>query len=178
MTAFSISGPVIETERLILRLPEARDAPACIAYQSSDRSRFTGGPKPADQAWRGFASVIGHWAIRGWGVFSVVVRGDDVACGVAGPWMPHGWMEHEISWTLWDPRHEGKGVAHEAVLAARDWAFRTLGWSTAVSYIDPENARSIRLAERLGATRDDAARHGFGDQPCLIYRHPAPGAAA
>jgi RimJ/RimL family protein N-acetyltransferase len=174
MTSFAISGPVIETERLILRVPEARDATGSIAYQVSDRSIFTGGPKPEDQAWRMFASIIGHWAIRGWGLFAVQMKSDDQACGMVGPWMPHGWVEQEIGWTLWDGRHEGLGVAHEAALAARAWSFETLGWTTAVSYIDPQNARSIALAERIGARLDPEAKHGFGDEPCLVYRHPAP----
>jgi RimJ/RimL family protein N-acetyltransferase len=53
----------------------------------------------------------------------------------------------------------------------RAHAFRDLGWTTAVSYIDPDNARSIALAERLGAVRDRGARQPVFDKPCLVYRH-------
>ncbi|MEL7026999.1 MAG: GNAT family N-acetyltransferase, partial [Pseudomonadota bacterium] len=54
--------------------------------------------------------------------------------------------------------------------------FTELGLSTLVSYIDPENARSIALAERLGAVRDDEAEKPE-DNP-LVYRHPTPEASA
>ncbi len=54
----------------------------------------------------------------------------------------------------------------------RRHAYEDLGWETAVSYIDPANARSIALAERLGCTRDDAADRVHPDD--LVYRHPSP----
>ena len=55
----------------------------------------------------------------------------------------------------------GKGV--------RDWAAEALGLDRLVSYIDPHNARSIAVAERLGAVLDpDAAKQ---DPEDLVYRH-------
>ncbi len=54
-------------------------------------------------------------------------------------------------------------------MALRDWAFQDRKLKTLVSYIDPDNARSIRLAERLGATIDDHARKQDPDD--LVYRH-------
>ena len=42
--------------------------------------------------------------------------------------------------------------------------------STLVSYIDPANKKSCKLAENLGAVIDtEAARPDVGD---LVYRHP------
>jgi RimJ/RimL family protein N-acetyltransferase len=72
---------------------------------------------------------------------------------------------------------EGRGFASEAAAAVRDHAFRALGWPTLVSYMDPENDRSVRLAERLGGVRDDAAARPAGPDECIVYRYPAPGAA-
>ncbi len=41
-----------------------------------------------------------------------------------------------------------------------------------MSYIDPDNARSIALARRLGCTEDPAAEPLYpGD---MVFRHPAP----
>ena len=76
--------------------------------------------------------------------------------------------------TLWD-RAEGRGIAFEAIRAVRAHAYRTLGWPGAVSYIEPENARSIRLAERLGCVRVDEPTPYPGG---LVWRHPAPEAVA
>ncbi len=68
------------------------------------------------------------------------------------------------------PEGEGKGYAFEAANAVLDWAFLTREMPTLVSYIAPQNARSIALAERLGATRDTEAKApNEGD---LVYRHP------
>ena len=64
---------------------------------------------------------------------------------------------------------EGKGYAFEAAIAMRDWAFQERKLKTLVSYIDPDNSRSIRLAERLGATIDEHARPQHPDD--LVYRH-------
>lgn len=168
--------PVLETERLILRAPEPRDAGQSIAFMTSGRAQFVGGPVSREKAWRSFAVKIGHWALRGFGLWSVTLKGDDRALGLVGCWCPEGWPENEISWSVW-PEAEGKGIAYEAALAARAYAYRTLGWPTAVSYIDRPNTRSIRLAERLGAVRDDAAAYpgqGTDVEPCYVYRHPRP----
>lgn len=168
--------PVLATERLILRAPVAADWPLWRDFSFSDRARYI---RPAGEftegtCWRAFGHVIGHWVLRGWGMFVFTLRGEDRALGMAGPWFPEGWPEREIGWTIWAPEVEGRGIAREAASAARDHAFTALGWDGAVSYIDPANARSIALAERLGATRDAQATTPFGDRPCLVYRHSAP----
>jgi len=163
--------PILETERLILRGPEPRDCAAFVDFFMSDRARYVGGPLTRGKAWRTFALEIGHWRMRGFGMWAVTMRGSDDSLGLVGCWFPEGWPEKEIGWIMWRDA-EGKGIAHEAALAARDHAYGVLGWPTAVSYIDQPNARSIRLAERLGAARDDAAQCPDGPEPCLVYRHP------
>lgn len=165
-------NPTLETERLVLRRPDDRDTEAAIAFLASDRARFVGGPLDLGQAWRAHAKMVGHWGLRGFGLFAVTEKSTGKTLGIAGPYYPGNWPEHELGWHIWDPAYEGKGIAYEAVLAARAWVYGTLGWKTAVSYIDPGNDRSIALAERLGARFDpDAARP---DDTCLVYRHPAP----
>ena len=44
----------------------------------------------------------------------------------------------------------GKGYALEAAVATIDYAFDLLGWDNVIHTIDPDNAASIRLLERLG----------------------------
>ena len=67
-------------------------------------------------------------------------------------------------------------MAAEAARAVLAHVFGTLGWTTAVSYISPQNARSIALAERLGAVRDAGAA-GPAESD-LVFRHSPPGAAS
>ena len=77
------------------------------------------------------------------------------------------------------PQAEGKGIAHEAAIAARNYAYGVLGWTTAVSYIDEPNIRSRRLAERLGCWHDEEAKTlDDPDVKVLTYRHPSPEALA
>jgi len=168
----SLDGiPVLETARLILRAPRAEDAAGYIAVHASERARYMGGNQGHSAAWTAFATEIGHWVVHGFGMWAVTRRGDDRRIGMVGGWFPAGWPEKEIGWTLW-PEAEGQGIAHEAALAARAHAYRVWGWKTAVSYVDPANVRSRRLAERLGAVLDaDADRV---DPEDVVYRHPSP----
>lgn len=168
--------PVLTTDRLILRAPGPQDWPQALAFFQAPRSAFVRNRQPLDEgkAWRAFCHIVGSWVARGYGSFVITAKGDDTALGLTGPWHPIDWPEREIGWTLWSDAVEGKGIAFEAAQAAIAHAFGPLGWETAVSYIDPDNARSIALAERLGAVRDDAAPHPDPDEPCLVYRHPAP----
>ncbi len=162
---------VLETERLLLRPPRAEDWPGAQAFYRSRRSRFVNGPKSDAEAWRSFAVEVGHWTIRGYGMFTITEHGSDRGLGLIGPFYPVGWPEREIGWLLW-PESEGKGIGYEAARACLDHAFGALGWDTAVSYIDHNNDRSRALAERLGAVVDDAAPTLAADT--LVYRHPRP----
>ncbi|WP_212525143.1 GNAT family N-acetyltransferase [Actibacterium sp. MT2.3-13A] len=170
--SLSVNTPVIETERLVLRAPKLSDFEPFLAFMQSDRARFVRRAEiDRDTGWRAFAHVAGMWMLRGYGSFIFSARDDDHPLGMAGPWHPITWPEREIGWALWAPEAEGNGLAFEAARAARDFARETLGWDAAVSYIDPQNARSIALAERLGAVLDPAAQTP-GGEPCLTYRHP------
>ena len=176
MTVALANTPVLETERLTLRAPVASDYPAWEAFAASDRARYLGGPHDSQAAWRAFGHFVGHWVMRGYGQFTVTLKGEDRPLGSVGPWFPGGWAETEIGWILWDAGIEGKGIAREAAIAARAYAFDSLGWTTAVSYIEPENARSIALAERLGARLDPQAPLSalHREIGALAYRHPKP----
>jgi len=163
--------PRLETERLILRAPASSDLDAEAAFFASERSHFVGGPMTRGEAWRSIAGVLGHWCLRGFGFFAIELKDTGEYAGRAGPWYPYSWPEAEIGWSLMNG-FEGLGIAHEAALATRRWAYETLGWETAVSLIAPGNERSIALAERLGATYEyDFLHEKYGHVP--IYRHPS-----
>ncbi|MGR3485580.1 MAG: GNAT family N-acetyltransferase [Paracoccaceae bacterium] len=173
--------PMLVTDRLVLRPPTAADLGPMSAFFASTRARFVGGPHgDARGHWNTLAMIVGHWDIVGFGMFTVTLRegapapGQGRAVGLCGPWFPPDWPEREIAYHLWDADLEGTGVMAEAAGAALDHAFGPLGWDTAVSYIHPENARSVALARRLGASFDPGARKMPGPAPCHVYRHPRP----
>ncbi len=171
-----VGVPIVETERLVLRAPASRDVDAYIAAHDEERAQWMGGHSGRDAAWRAFSAITGHWALRGFGLWAVTRKGSEAILGTVGCWYPEGWPEREIGWFIFPPA-EGLGLAREAALAARDFAYSRLGWATAVSYIHPKNARSIALAERLGAVRDDKAARPKPELGTLVFRHPAPGAS-
>lgn len=169
---FEQSIPRIETPRLILRAPGLADFDGFAGYVASERSRYTGGPMDRGLAWRSWGHAVGHWVLRGYGIFVIEDKATGRALGTTGPWFPEGWPEPELAWTLWDTSVEGKGIAAEAALAGRAWAYETLGWTTAISVILEGNTRSEALAQRLGCVRDGGMTHPqFG--ATSIWRHPA-----
>ncbi|MEM7719732.1 MAG: GNAT family N-acetyltransferase [Pseudomonadota bacterium] len=161
----------LNTERLVLRRPTGGDAEAIMAFYNTERSQFTGGDLGRFNAWKQTAAMLGHWEVSGFGLWAVTMRGDDTILGLVGPFYPDGWPETEIGWVLFDGA-EGQGIALEAARAAIADARSRLGWRDIVHYIAPENERSIKLAERLGAVQDPDAVTPKPDAPCLVYRQP------
>lgn len=162
---------IIETERLILRKPEQDDAAHVCAFYLTERSQFVGGPCDGPTAWRTTSMLLGHWIMRGYGLFTVVRKDENRPVGLIGPWYPEGWADHEIGWHIWRPEDEGHGFATEAASAARDWCRSALGWSRIVSYIADGNDASVAVACRLGAEHDPAAPMP-SSRPCHVYVHP------
>ena len=161
----------LQTERLVLRRPNGGDAEAIMAFYNTERSEFTGGNLGRFNAWKQTAAMLGHWEVSGFGLWAVTTRGNDDILGLVGPFYPEGWPETEVGWVLFEGS-EGKGYAFEAAKAAIVDVRERLQWKEIVHYIAPENERSIRLAERLGATRDTAAATPKPDDPCFVYRQP------
>jgi len=162
----------LQTPRLVMRRPQPGDWMAFHDFMMSDRSTHFGAHMDLAKIWRSFAAELGHWEIFGYGMWAVTIRGDNDCVGLVGPWTPPDWPETEIGWMMFDASIEGTGIATEAADAAVKHAYDVLGWQTAVSYIGHTNARSIKLAEKLGAKLDVAA---IGPtQDTIVYRHPLP----
>ena len=162
-----------ETKRLKLRGWQQADFEAYAGYYGDVRTaKFVGGLMPRAKAWRHFAAVVGHWTLKGFGFWAVDEKATGDFVGCVGLWEPEGWPEIELGYWLMPAAH-GKGYATEAALCARRFAFEEVSAKTLVSYIDPGNAPSIKVAERLGAQLEatiellDLGAHH-------VYRHPAP----
>ncbi|WP_299828184.1 GNAT family N-acetyltransferase [uncultured Roseobacter sp.] len=167
--------PVITTDRLILRAPTEGDVAAFAGFYASEAAQFVGGPMKDFEVWRYTAEVLGHWQLRGFGRWMVERKDTPGAIGLVGLHAPLDWPEPEVGWMLWGGN--GKGYASEAGRAARHFAYDTLGMTTLISQIAPGNAASVRVAERMGATREmpDNVHPVYGT--LQVYRHPGPEAA-
>jgi len=145
-------GPTLETARLTLRPPCAGDFDAWAAFMADPvAARFVGGAQPPGGAWRSLAMMTGSWVISGFGNFSVIEKATGRWIGRAGPWYPAGWPGPEIGWAF-DRSAWGNGYATEAALRCVTFAFEVLGWDRVVHPIDPANAASIAVAQRIGST--------------------------
>lgn len=170
MNAMTDQIPVLDTSRLTLRAPGRRDLATLTAFFETERSHIVGGPADATDTFAKLASRIGHWALKGYGLWHIDERKTGDFLGWVGVINPPGWDEPELGWTLF-AHAEGKGFGFEAASAARAYAALQQGLDRLISYIRPDNARSIALARRLGAAHE---RDGvLMDTPCQIWRHPA-----
>jgi RimJ/RimL family protein N-acetyltransferase len=148
---------VLETERLILKplAPEDFEAhakmmadPAVARFLTADRQ-----PQPRSAEWRGYAMLLGHWSMRGFGFFSVFEKESGDWVGRVGPWRPEGWPGLECGWSV-APAHWGKGYAVEAAIASVNWIFaQEPGLHRIISLIHPQNTNSQAVAKKIGEER-------------------------
>jgi RimJ/RimL family protein N-acetyltransferase len=127
---------------------------------------------------------IGGWETDGLGPFVVATAGADPrAVGWAGlmifdtrGWTPSTWADAgrhaqpELGWALMRT-HWGNGYATEAAAAIRDWAHDCRSIDRLVSLISPENVRSRRVAERLGAVPTETVIPLDSSREAVVWRH-------
>lgn len=168
-----ITAPILTTDRLLLRPPRADDFDSVRAFgQSEERMRFLGGVADANAQWRVFLADIGHWSLRGYGLFSVEVRASGALAGRVGPIFHLHNDEPELAWHLFEG-FDGHGYASEAALAARAWYYAHTGNGALMSWVNVANHASQGVARRLGAVieSEETTASGHTGQ---IWRHPGP----
>ena len=151
------AAPRIETARLVLRPHRMEDFAPFAAFFASDAARYVGGPDARAARWHGFAGDVGAWELLGFGYWAIEERATGAFAGQVGLNHPPHFPEREIGWILM-PGFEGRGYRHRGGARRPRLRLRHARLATAVSYIDPDNARSIALARRIGCIEDpDAA---------------------
>ncbi|MFM2288290.1 MAG: hypothetical protein RL684_1433 [Pseudomonadota bacterium] len=168
--------PTLETERLRLTAFGERHFEAYASMLAdADSTRFIGDGQPLDRmnAWRSMAMLLGHWMLRGYGMWAVERKDDGVFIGRVGLHQPEGWPDLELGWMLL-PEHRRHGYATEAGHAALEFAFTRLRAPRAVSLIRAGNVASERVARRLGGRQ--ATMIDFLGAAMLVYVYaPADG---
>jgi RimJ/RimL family protein N-acetyltransferase len=156
----------LTTERLSLRPPREDDlADLAGLYGDPEVMRYigSGGPWTPQRTALALKRWMSFWSDDGFGMFVVTRLDDGGLVGDVGllAWNPETWTPGsrarigatavvEIGWTL-TREAWGQGYATEAATAVRDWARDELGLERLISLIQPRNAASIRVAEKLGA---------------------------
>jgi len=143
----------LSTDRLHLRPFQAGDfdAHAAICGDASVMQYIRDGALSRVEAWWQMARYMGHWQLRGYGLWAVLERASNTLVGHLGFLNPEGGIGFELGWAL-ARSHWGKGYAYEGVQAAIGYGFTVLDQPQILCVIRPENSRSITLAERLGAS--------------------------
>ena len=161
----------LETQRLLLRVPQAGDFERYAeVLGDEDAARYIGGTQPRAAAWRRFLQMPGAWAVQGFGMFSVIEKDSGRWVGRLGPWQPEGWPGTEVGWGV-TRESWGKGYAIEGATAAIDWAFARLGWDEIIHCIAPDNRASQQVALRLGSSLRGPVRlpAPYEDAPCDLW---------
>ena len=160
----------VETDRLTLRVPTAEDVSVLDQMHNDPEvlrhMTLVGREGGGSAAWRTIALHMGHSGLLGYGQWAMFVRAERQAVGRVGLWKAPGWAGLEMSWMV-RRSHWGRGYATEAARAAVRSAFVDAGAEQVISIIRPDNARSIRVAEKIGEVFE---RHDQLDgQPVHIY---------
>jgi RimJ/RimL family protein N-acetyltransferase len=117
----------------------------------AESMRYIGDGKPLSRndAWRSLSYLLGHWEMRGFGLWAAEEKESGALVGRIGLYQPEGWPGLEVGWLV-DRERWGEGFATEGGRAALQWAFERLRPERVLSLIVPPNAASIRVAEKLG----------------------------
>jgi RimJ/RimL family protein N-acetyltransferase len=168
--------PTLETARLRLRGHRIEDLGPCAAmWGDPEVTRHIGGqPFSTEGCWAKLLRYVGHWTLLGFGYWAIEERATGRFVGEVGfadfkrEVTPSLNRVPELGWVLTRSAW-GKGMATEAALAALGWGDVHFRGAHTVCLIDPNNAPSIRVAEKCGfvATRE---QHVYKGEPVLLFR--------
>ena len=176
------------TDRLCLRTPTPQDAEALYDLFADSEVMHGLGKEPVSGLEETRAMIeagIGGWRSDGLGPFIIETAATDgQVVGQAGlmifdtrGWTPSTWAnagshaQPELGWAL-IRAHWGYGYATEAATAIRDWAHESRTIDRLVSLISPDNVRSQRVAERLGAIPTETVTPLDSRRKAVVWRHP------
>lgn len=149
--------PVLETERLIMRKPVATDIDEVFVHRSNPEHmkyimhRFATERKQVEEMIDRIHNLIAKNEGINW---AITQKGDDKILGMVGyVCFYNDHYRAEIGYTL-HPPYQGKGIVHEAVSAAIQYGFDTLGLHSIEGIVNVVNEPSKKVLERLGFSKD------------------------
>jgi RimJ/RimL family protein N-acetyltransferase len=163
----------IRTERLLLRRWRPDDLAPFAAMNADPRvTEFLPTPLSREESDAWVARAEAHFERHGFGLWAAEIFGVAPFAGFIGlstprfdaPFQPCV----EIGWRL-APAHWGRGFATEGARAVLAFGFDVLRLAEIVSFTVPANARSRRVMEKIGMTRNPADDF---DHPLLPEGHP------
>ncbi len=148
----------IKTQRLLLRPWNEADLPSLTSMNQDPKVMEFIGPMLGEVESRAMIERARRsWNENGYGRFAIEISETSELIGFVGlaqcKFESHFTPAVEVGWRL---AHEywGFGYAAEAATAVLDWGLDSLELDELVSFCSGSNARSRRLMETLGMTRD------------------------
>jgi RimJ/RimL family protein N-acetyltransferase len=166
---------LIETDRLLLRMPELADAeafmgifwdPEVVAKKQVTLQEPPGGP---DLALKNMGDMLRQWEVRGYGQWSVIEKATGHVIGSVGFFHPQmKWLGVDLGWVLHRSRW-GHGFATEAATATLGWVWDNTSIDRIISLIAPDDCRSIRIATKIGERFERADVDPMHGEPVHVY---------
>ncbi|WP_036486159.1 GNAT family N-acetyltransferase [Myxosarcina sp. GI1] len=142
----------IETPRLILRYftPDDTDALTAILSDPKVMQYSISGTKTRSQTQEFIAWILSSYQKYGFGLYAVTEKETKQLIGYCGllVWYFEEITEIELGYRL-ATAYWNKGLATEAATAVRNYAWQQLKLNRLICLIQPENLRSIRVANKL-----------------------------
>ena len=157
--------PTLTTDRLLLRAFKSEDLDPLTDMVSDPRvvqsATYSGQTMTRSQAWNWLCLMLGHWHLRGFGIWGVEEKETGLLIGRIGLQFLDWFEDVELVWMLAHPAW-GKGYGTEGARASLTYGLKTLDLPRITAVIRQENQRSIKLAERLGMTMEkEVEREGI-----------------
>ena len=170
----SLAIPELHTDRLLLRGHRLEDFVHTAALWADPQVTefILEVPATREEAWARFLRYRGHWSYLGYGYWAIFERATGAFVGEAGIGDFHRDLTPsldgipELGWVL-ATEHHGKGYATEAVRAIAAWGEAHFGRVRTACLIDPENAASIHVAEKVGFR--EFTRTTFHGNPAILF---------
>jgi len=172
--------PIVETERLILRDHRLSDFDAYAAlWRDPVVIRFIGGrARTREESWARLLRHAGMWHHLGFGYWAIEEKASGALIGEGGFQELRRNIEPSLEGTLeagWSllPTVHRKGYGSEAIGAMLGWAAANFPGTAITCFIDPDNAASMRVAEKSGFV--ERIRTTYADEAVVIFDYRGSG---
>ena len=166
---------IAETDRVLLRGFHIADLDIMAAlFADPEVMRFGPGPRPREWVQDWLAGCLEDYYRKwGFGLWAVIRKPERRVIGYCGLTRfddIDGQTEIEIGYRL-SRDSWGRGLATEAARAVKDYAFEVLVLDRLVAILYPQNAASIRVAEKIGMHHEkDVVFRGADRQLYVLQR--------
>ncbi|MFN8374185.1 MAG: GNAT family N-acetyltransferase [Anaerolineae bacterium] len=143
---------LFETERLVVRQLEADDLDALYAIcGDAELMRYSGNGEPLSREdtrrWINVSRT--NYQVKGYGCSAVIDKTSGEFIGYCGLVYAPGSTQVELIYAL-KKAYWGQGYATEVAGAMLEYGFAEYGLKNIAASIDPANAASIRVVQKLG----------------------------